>query len=276
MELDIIRFIQGFHTPFLDMMFELFTILGEGAVIVAVLASIYWTIDKKLGEYIGFSFFTSMLLNNFIKDIFKADRPIGKEGIRSLRTETATGYSFPSGHSQSASTFYSSIAIYIKNKVLYMVFPIIIILVGLSRLYLGVHYPKDVVVGVLLGVMASFVCYILFNRVRNRLKMYLIVFILFLPVLLMNNSPDFIKALGGYFGFLVGICFEKNFVNFSVNGSTSKKIVRVILGVIIIAIVHLSLKMLLQDGNISYFVRYAVTSFVGIGLYPYIFKKLKL
>lgn len=276
MELEIIRLIQGFSSPLLDRVFEMFTVFGEGITIITILTSIYWAVDKKLGEYIGFSFFTSMLVNNFIKDIFKAKRPIGEAGIRSLRTETATGYSFPSGHSQGSATFYSAIAISMKKRWLYILFSIIVFLVGLSRLYLGVHYPKDVIVGILLGVLTSCVCYYLFNRFKNRIMLYIVIFILFLPVLLMNNSPDFIKALGGYFGFLVGIYFEKHFVGFSVDGSGTKRGIRVILGIVLIGLVQLGLKMIMPENSISYFIRYAVMCFIGIGLYPYIFKKIKL
>ncbi|MEF9951104.1 MAG: phosphatase PAP2 family protein [Clostridium sp.] len=276
MELEIIRFIQGFSSPFLDLVFEIITACGEGILIIGVLSSIYWAINKEFGEYIGFAYFTSMLVNNFIKDIFKAPRPIGQEGVVSLRTETATGYSFPSGHSQGASTFYSALSIGLKQRWFYIFTGVLIGLIGLSRLYLGVHYPKDVIVGILLGVLSSIVCYKLFNLVYNRVLLYGVVFLVFMPVLLMNNSPDFVKAYGGFFGFLIGIWFENKYVGFKVDGSNIKKIFRVILGIFIVGIVHGALKLGLPDGNMYYFIRYAITSFVGLGLYPLIFTKLNL
>ena len=114
MELDILRAIQSIANPFLDVLFLLITILGEQTIIVVLMESIYWSYDKVLGEYIVYSSLTGVLVNNSIKDIFKMQRPIGEDGIRSLRVETATGYSFPSGHTQQATTFYGTLFMYTK------------------------------------------------------------------------------------------------------------------------------------------------------------------
>lgn len=147
MELEILRNIQSIANPFLDILFQLITICGEQMVLVLIISIIYWVKDKKFGEYIAYAVLTSVLVNCVVKDIFKFKRPIGEEGIRTLREKTATGYSFPSGHTQGAGSFYGAMAIYIKKKVMYIIAIIMIILIGFSRLYLGVHYPKDVIVG---------------------------------------------------------------------------------------------------------------------------------
>ena len=169
MELEILRHIQSIANPFFDFIFQIITICGEQVVLISIISIIYWTLDKKFGEYIAYAVLTSVLLNNTIKDIFKMKRPIGEEGIRTLREQTATGYSFPSGHTQSASSFYGAMAIYLKKRVMYIIATVMIILVGFSRLYLGVHYPKDVIVGGILGVLTSLVCYKLYNRFENKM-----------------------------------------------------------------------------------------------------------
>src|SRR5690554_3486361 len=101
MELDIIRAVQSIHNPFLDAFFEGITILGEEIFIVPLLLIIFWSVNKKFGEILAFTVFTSYLLNNALKEFFSFERPIGEDGIRTLRPETATGKSFPSGHTQS-------------------------------------------------------------------------------------------------------------------------------------------------------------------------------
>lgn len=275
MELEILRNIQSIANPFLDFLFQLITICGEQIVLISIISIIYWALDKKFGEYIAYSVLTSVLLNNAIKDIFKMKRPIGEEGIRTLREQTATGYSFPSGHTQSASSFYGAIAIYLKKRVMYIIATVMIILIGFSRLYLGVHYPKDVIVGGILGVLTSIICYKLYNRVENKMLLYVITFAIFIPALTFAHSADFIKGMGTYLGFIIGIYIEKRYVNFSTEGNTGNKIIRVLLGIVILLVLQLGLKVLLPSGTVFSFIRYVLISLIGIGVYPMTFKKLK-
>ena len=275
MELEILRHIQSIANPFFDFLFQLITICGEQIVLISIISIIYWALDKKFGEYISYSVLTSVLLNNAIKDIFKMKRPIGEEGIRTLREQTATGYSFPSGHTQSASSFYGSMAIYLKNRVMYIIATVMIILIGFSRLYLGVHYPKDVIVGGILGVLTSLICYKLYNRVENKMLLYVVTFAIFIPALTFAHSADFIKGMGTYLGFIIGIYIEKRYVNFSTEGNTGNKIIRVLLGIVILLVLQLGLKVILPSGTIFSFIRYALISLIGIGVYPMIFKKFK-
>lgn len=275
MELEILRHIQSIANPFFDFLFQLITICGEQIVLISIISIIYWALDKKFGEYIAYSVLTSVLLNNVIKDIFKMKRPIGEEGIRTLREQTATGYSFPSGHTQSASSFYGSMAIYLKNRVMYIIATVMIILIGFSRLYLGVHYPKDVIVGGILGVLTSLICYKLYNRVENKMLLYVVTFAIFIPALTFAHSADFIKGMGTYLGFIIGIYIEKRYVNFSTEGNTGNKIIRVLLGIVILLVLQLGLKVILPSGTIFSFIRYALISLIGIGVYPMIFKKFK-
>lgn len=276
MELEILRNIQSIANPFFDFLFQLITICGEQIVLISIISIIYWTLDKKFGEYIAYSVLTSVLLNNAIKDIFKMKRPIGEEGIRTLREQTATGYSFPSGHTQGASSFYGAMAIYLKKRVMYIIVTVMIILIGFSRLYLGVHYPKDVIVGGILGVLTSLICYKLYNRVENKMLLYVITFAIFIPALTFAHSADFIKGMGTYLGFIIGIYIEKKYVNFSTEGSTGNKIIRVLLGIVILLVLQLGLKVLLPSATIFSFIRYSLISLVGIGVYPMVFKKFKI
>ncbi|WP_294134758.1 phosphatase PAP2 family protein [uncultured Clostridium sp.] len=276
MELEILRHIQSIANPFLDFLFQLITICGEQIVIISIIAIVYWALDKKFGEYIAYSVLTSVLLNNTIKDIFKMKRPIGEEGIRTLREQTATGYSFPSGHTQSASSFYGAIAIYLKKRAMDIIATIMIILIGFSRLYLGVHYPKDVIVGGILGILTSLICYKLYNKFENKMLLYVITFVIFIPALTFAHSADFIKGMGTYLGFIIGIYIEKKYVNFSVETSNGNKIIRVLLGILILLALQVGLKVLLPSGTIFSFIRYLLISLTGIGVYPMIFKKFKV
>lgn len=275
-ELNIIRTIQSIANPFLDGLFQFITMFGEEAILIPLIAVIYWAFNKKMGEYIAYASLTSVLVNGAIKDIFKAKRPIGEPGIRSLRVETATGYSFPSGHTQGTASFWSAIAIYLKNNYMYAISALIIILVAISRLYLGVHYPKDVLFGAIFGILTSFITYKLFNKVNNKTALYFITFIIFIPALLYAHSADFIKGMGTFLGFALGIYVEKKYVNFSVEGKSINKILRVVIGLAILILLKVGLKAVFPNKLVFHFLRYFIIVFFGIGIYPAIFKKLKL
>ena len=275
MELEMIRTIQGISSPFLDSFFKLVTILGEEIFIIPLLALIYWALDKKLGEIVAFTVFTSYLFNNSLKDLFRFERPIGKEGLRTLRTETATGYSFPSGHAQGSAALMGSLSLYLRKRSFYLLSTVTILLVGFSRLYLGVHYPKDVLAGIVLGLMTSYLCALLFKKADNR-KLYAVV--LGVSVLALSFSPslDFIKAIGSYAGFFLGIHLEKRYVNFSTDGTWLKKTLRVGIGIALLLGIKVGLKSLFPDELFFHFIRYFILTFFAIGLYPALFKKLNL
>jgi membrane-associated phospholipid phosphatase len=275
MELEMIRTIQGTSTPFLDAFFELVTILGEETFIIPLLALIYWALDKRLGEIVAFTVFTSYLFNNSLKDLFRFERPIGKEGIRTLRAETATGYSFPSGHAQGSAALMGSISLYLRKRFFYFLSGMTILLVSFSRLYLGVHYPKDVLAGIVLGLMTSWICAKLFRRVDKR-KLYAIVLVVSLLALSFSHSLDFIKAIGSYAGFFLGILLEKRYVNFTTDGTLLRKILRVGIGVALLLGIKVGLKALFPDELFFHFIRYFTLTFFAIGLYPALFKKLRL
>lgn len=275
MELDLLRALQSIHSPFLDRFFEVITMLGEEVFIVPLLAVLFWTVNKKFGEVLAFTIFTSLLLNNSLKDLFSFDRPIGEEGIRTLRPETATGKSFPSGHSQNAGATAGAFSLYLKNRWVTIVSMTLMILIGLSRLYLGVHYPKDALVGILLGLLVAVVCSRLFRK-TDPLKLYLVVLVLFLPALFFAQSADFIKSLASYMGFFLGILLEKKKVNFSTEGTLLKKVLRVLLGLVLVLLIKEGLHGVFPETGLFDFIRYFLVTFVAIGLYPWFFTKVRL
>ena len=83
-------------------------------------AIMYWCVNKKYGQKLLFALIPNIVINTGIKEFVKAPRPIGTAGLESLRVSTATGYSFPSGHTQTATTFWTSLKLYLgKNGCIY-------------------------------------------------------------------------------------------------------------------------------------------------------------
>lgn len=275
MELELIRAVQSIHNPFLDAFFEGITIFGEELFMVPLLAIIYWAVNKKFGETLAYTVFTSLLLNNTLKEIFSFKRPIGEEGIRTLRPETATGKSFPSGHSQNGAATGTAIAHQLKKKWISLTLGTLIFLIGLSRIYLGVHYPKDAVVGILLGLLTALLCAKLLQKVKPEV-LYTLTFLLFAPAFFFAGSEDFIKSFGSYAGFFLGILLEKNYVKFEVKGTLLKKGLRVLFGILLVLLIKEGLGAFLPEKPLYDLLRYFLVTFTAIFLYPLFFKKFNL
>ena len=291
MQEKILFFFRGFDSPFLDKIVEVFTMFGEQTLIICLVVLIFWCIDKRKGEAVCTTMLFSILTMGLLKAIVRSPRPFQVLDLEGKRIETATGYSFPSGHTTTAASFYSGLAIVFRKRWISILSGIIIALVALSRMYLGVHWPIDVAFGLIFGILMSFllvpVMYRLFESPTKTRNFSLIFAILtgtiglILATLLSFDMgdkvawTDFYKTLalsgGAFFGFL----WEEKSVNFKVDGSVSLRILRFVVGVIGIVVIMAS-KKILPDLEIFGFLRYFLTGFWAFGLYPVLGKKLKL
>ncbi|HHY18918.1 MAG TPA: phosphatase PAP2 family protein, partial [Firmicutes bacterium] len=184
--MEFIRIIQSVHSPFLDSLAKVITMLGEDTFFIVLAVVMIWCVNKKSGWRLGLIALSSGALNAGLKQIFKIERPIGQEGIRSLRLETAGGYSFPSGHSQFTASVWTKLATLINQTWFYVVASIVIVLVGLSRIYLGVHFLSDVLAGLLIGIAWALV----FDQILDFLEQKPL-YLSLLGVLLVISLPFF-------------------------------------------------------------------------------------
>ncbi len=153
----VMVFFQGLRVPFLSSLAEAITFLGEGGATVLIIFFIYYAIDKKKGFAIGVSVMTGTVVNNTLKVIFRIPRPWVKypDDIIPLRESTASGYSFPSGHSTTAGVLYGSIYRAFRTKAVRIISVVLMVLIPLSRIYLGVHWPLDIIFGITIGLAVS-------------------------------------------------------------------------------------------------------------------------
>ncbi|MBR6614667.1 MAG: phosphatase PAP2 family protein, partial [Lachnospiraceae bacterium] len=149
--MEFLYFLEGLRTPFGDAFFSLITHLGEETLFIVAGLIVFWCIDKLQGYYLLIVGLTGTVINQFLKLWFRIPRPWVKDPeftiVESARAE-ATGYSFPSGHTQSSVGIFGAVARWNKNMVVRVVCVVICVLVPLSRMYLGVHTPADVGVSI--------------------------------------------------------------------------------------------------------------------------------
>lgn len=156
----ILYFLGGLRTPILDTFFALITHFGEETLFIIIGLLFFWCVNKKEGYYLLSVGLLGTVINQFLKLLFRIPRPWVLDPdftiVESARAE-ATGYSFPSGHTQTSVGVYGGIARWIGKSVLSALCLALCVLVPLSRMYLGVHTPADVGVSVVLALVLIFV-----------------------------------------------------------------------------------------------------------------------
>lgn len=178
--MSFLYFLEKLRNPVLDAFFSLITLFGEETVFMAVGMIVFWCVDKYKGYYLLFVGFLGTVINQFLKMLFRIPRPWIKDPdftiVESAR-EAAAGYSFPSGHTQTSAGLFGGIARATRHTALRISMLVLAALVALSRMYLGVHTPADVLVS--LGIAAALVLlgHPLFEKAKQSPKvMYAILF----------------------------------------------------------------------------------------------------
>ena len=188
--MNFLYLLEGLRVPVVNEFMLAITYLGDEIAFLIVALILMWCVDKKTGYYVLSVGFLGTIANQFMKLWFRIPRPwILDENFTILEQarEGASGYSFPSGHTQSSVGTFGSIAYITKNKFLRCICLIAVVLVPFSRMYLGVHTPLDVGVAVIMAGLLIF-----------GLK----------PVILGNNEKVFPVFLGIMVAIAVGfLCF---------------------------------------------------------------------
>ena len=171
-DFSILEFLQSIHNDFLNSFMHFFTFLGDKGFIWIVLTLFLLIVPqtRRIGIYLAVTLAVLTLVNEVgIKSIFQRNRPFIQQP---LLFETIiprpSGYSFPSSHA--ASSFASATSIYKFNKPIGIAAYIIAGIIALSRIYFGVHFPTDIIVGALVGVITALIINKLLNSVTKKLS----------------------------------------------------------------------------------------------------------
>lgn len=181
--MELLYALESIRTPFLDKLMGLVTNLGGEAVFIVAAIVVFWCLSKSCGYYMMTVGFAGTIINQFLKLWFRIPRPWVKDPnftiVESARAE-ATGYSFPSGHTQNAFAVFGAPARFFKNTALRIVFILLIALTAFSRMYVGVHTPLDVGVSLIVGTILVFVIYPFFRDMDKSPKKVYIIFGIFI------------------------------------------------------------------------------------------------
>jgi len=249
MDLDIVKIIQLMRNPILDWFFYIITQIGDQYFFIAVVAIIYWTVNKKYAHKFAFTFMISAGVNTGIKEIVQRIRPFYNAEVSSEPRWNTSGYSFPSGHAQ-ASGVLGYLAYDVSKKLskkwIWYVGLSIMILVPLSRVYLGQHYLSDVVVGVALSFTLAFFSFKLVDKMKDNEHIYTIMLApIFILVLFFVQNHDIFVAAGGFTGFAVGYYLEKQYVKYDVKADFWIQVLKIVIGLVLAIVIKEGLKFIL-------------------------------
>jgi len=248
--------------------------LGEEMVYILIFSIAYWCFNKREAIKMILIFLLSAMVNNFLKGVIMRDRPVGVEGVFSLREETATGSSMPSGHTQLATTFYYYLILKFRKKWVTIVGSVLIVLVALSRIYLGVHWPSDVLVGIVVGIVTVHLGIVLFKgySFKSLLITLLVSNLLLIPVI----TDDLVVSVALITGAIVGVIVEEKYVQFSTKTTHIRQLVKVLIGLVVVILIKEGVKIITPDIHLFDYVRYLLIGlWVSAGA-PYVYKLLKL
>lgn len=151
----VYNFIISFKSNSLTNIFKFITFFGSSIPLISIcIISFLFIKNKKIPMYISINLIVTAIFNLLLKNIIRRNRPVG------YRLVEETGFSFPSGHSMASMAFYGLIIYlvfkYVKNKyakiALCTFLSILIVAIGISRIYLGVHYASDVLAGFMISL----------------------------------------------------------------------------------------------------------------------------
>ena len=298
--MEFLKCLQELRTPWMDSVFGAITHLGEETIFIVLGILIFWCISKREGYFLLATGLVGMVFNQFLKLLCRIPRPWVLdetfEIVESARTE-ATGYSFPSGHSQMAGGLYGGIARWHKGWVR-VIGIVLALLVAFSRLYLGVHTPLDVGVGLLMAFVLVLVLYPMMHKVTANDRMMRI--LLCVMVLIAAGNLAFVTlypfpadvdadnlahglkqaytTLGCLTGLLVAFEVERRFVRFEAKAVWWVQIIKGVVGLALLMGIKAGLKGPLQaifgTHNISDAIRYFCMTAFAACVWPISFRHL--
>ncbi|HEY9054195.1 MAG TPA: phosphatase PAP2 family protein [Rectinemataceae bacterium] len=283
--LEFVRGMQAFFGMSFVLPMKVITFLGSEAFVLASLPLLYWCVDRRKGARLAIVVLVSVFLNLFAKNLVLQPRPYDIDPAVGLDKELTTG--FPSGHSQTSVTFWGAMLDILPRGLGLAAFIALPILVGISRVYLGVHFPTDVLGGWVLGLLVLGLYRAFGEKVEamlRKLNTSMRMLVVAILALGMNAAlPEHTNMGGAFFGGSAGFILLSGGSRwaFLTDGSLGRRTARYLIGMTGTLALYILPKLLVGDSfpaqaALIRFLRYAIVGFwVAYGA-PRLFLALKL
>lgn len=291
---------------------QFFTFLGTEEFYMVILPLLYWCLDSGLGLRVAFILMTSGVVNSGFKMLFHAPRPYWISA-KVVHFAEESSFGIPSGHAQNAAAIWGMMAAHLRKNWAWLTAILLMFLIGISRLYLGVHFPHDVLAGWLIGILLLWLTLRFWDPVSAwaaRQSLPRQVFFAFLASLALLVFPAAVYAglklgqwqapadwqafageavslegamtsAGTLFGLLAGAAWMRLQGGFEESGAAWKLVLRYLLGVAGVLVIRFGLGFIFPDGDallpwLLRYLRYALIGFWVTGAAPWLFIKWNL
>ena len=297
--MEILHWFESIRIPVLNEFMLLITRFGEETIFLVAAMTILWCVDKRRSYYLLAVGFLGLIANQVLKLTFRIPRPwvLDKNfTILEQAREAATGYSFPSGHTQTAVGTFGSIAYTAKNRVVKYLCVAICILVPISRMYIGVHTLLDVSVATAMAVLLVYFLKPVAGETGDKWMPWMLggmvacaaafwVFVEFFPFPADIDAHNYAsgvnsayKFLGAIIGFAIVYIVDQKWLHFEVKAVWWAQIIKVAIGFGLVLAVKSGLKAPINSligEEIGAAVRYFLIVIVAGIVWPLSFKYFK-
>ena len=299
--MDILYALEKIRTPFWNGVMSAVTQLGGEVIFIVAAVVVFWCVSKWEGYYLMTIAFCGTVLNQFLKLICRVPRPWVRDPnftiVESARAE-ATGYSFPSGHTQNAIGLFGGMARWGGRRWVRLGLTVLALVIAFSRMYLGVHTPADVGVSLVLAAALVLGLYPLMRRAQEKprymgyvLAAMLVVsgaFVVFVETCgfpadmdaenLASGIGNVWKMLGAVAGMTLAWLLDRRYIHFETQAVWWVQVIKVVVGMALLLAIKSGLKApllaLLGHEGLAGGVRYFLLVLVAGAVWPLAFRPM--
>lgn len=298
--MQVLYWLEAHRTPMMDTFMSLITHLGSETLFMVIAITVFWCVNKRHGYYLLSVGFIGTLINQALKLLYRIPRPWVRDPnftiVESARAD-ATGFSFPSGHTQSVVGTMGGVARMTKAWWLRIVCIVIAALVAFSRMYLGVHTPQDVLVSLVVAVILVFALYPIVERAAHNPKAMLrlllvmvalsVVYLLYFTLIwkipagvdmadnLAHGIQNGWKMVGCTVGMTIVWWLDEKYIHFETEAVWYGQVLKVVIGLGLLLAVKSGLKpplVALLGAGVGGAVRYFLMVLVAGAVWPLSFR----
>jgi membrane-associated phospholipid phosphatase len=288
--------IEAMRNSLFNFIFPIITEIGGELGYLFILTVIYWSVNKSIGQGLAYAYMVSGVTITWLKAIWgipRPDSPAIKDALKQagiIRSLTPLAHeptpAFPSGHAFQASISWGYMAVAFKKAWLWVLALVMTLLIGFSRMYLGVHYPQDVLAGWGFGIIYLVIWLLAESFIRAQLSRlatgWRYALAVFVPLVLLVIYPahDTASAMGAIIGLGIGFVLEGQTIRFTTSGNLRQRVLRDLVGLVPVVVLFLGLRVLfgIFDDSMGpamliiwHVIRYMLVGFLAAWGAPWLF-----